>query len=85
MTLFKLPLKLAHLQFTLLVFGLQPSPAILGEIIMHHIDKYQSRINKDVEDSCGNAIYMVYLAVILIKLFGKFYWLAKSKSHFKMV
>ena len=33
--------ELVHLRFTRLVFGLRPSPAILGEVLVHHIDKYQ--------------------------------------------
>ena len=32
-----------ELRFTCLVFGLWPSPAILGFVISHHLDKYQSR------------------------------------------
>jgi len=30
-----------ELRFTRLVFGLRPSPAILGSVISHHLDKYQ--------------------------------------------
>ena len=40
----KSPYELLHLQFTRLVFGLRPSPTILGEVLMHHIDKYQSEL-----------------------------------------
>ena len=44
----KNPLKpayeLVHLQFTRLVTGLRPSPAILGEVLVHHIDQYQSEL-----------------------------------------
>ena len=40
---FKAPYELVHLQFTRLVFGLRPSPAILGEVLEHHLDKYQSK------------------------------------------
>ena len=40
---FKVPHELVHLRFTRLVFGLRPSPAILGEVLVHHIDKYQSK------------------------------------------
>ena len=39
----KVPHELVHLRFTRLVFGLRPSPAILGEVLVHHIDKYQSK------------------------------------------
>ena len=31
-----------ELRFTRLVFGLRPSPAILGSVISHHLDKYQA-------------------------------------------
>jgi len=30
-----------HLRFARLVFGLRPSPAILGSVISHHLEKYQ--------------------------------------------
>ena len=40
---FKAPCELIHLRFTRLVFGLRPSPAILGEVLIHHLDKYQSK------------------------------------------
>ena len=30
-----------HLRFTRLVFGLHPSPAILGAIIEHHLSKHR--------------------------------------------
>ena len=33
---FQVPHELVHLRFTRLVFGLQPSPAILGEVLLHH-------------------------------------------------
>ena len=32
-----------ELRFTRLVFGLRPSPATLGSVISHHLDKYHSR------------------------------------------
>ena len=40
---FKIPHEIVHLRFTRLVFGLRPSPAILGEVLLHHIDKYQCK------------------------------------------
>ena len=40
---FKQPYELVHLRFTRLVFGLCPSPAILGSVLMHHINKYSSQ------------------------------------------
>ena len=39
---FKLPYGVMHLQFTRLVFGLCPSPAILGAVLSHHISQYYS-------------------------------------------
>ena len=35
--------ELIHLRFTHLVFGLRPSPAVLGAVINHHISKYQGQ------------------------------------------
>lgn len=35
--------KVLHMRFVRLVFGLHPSPAILGSVIYHHLEKYQSR------------------------------------------
>ena len=34
--------EIIHLHFTRLVFGLRPSPAILGAVISHHLDKYRN-------------------------------------------
>ena len=34
--------KLLHFRFTRLVFGLRPSPAILGSVISYHLEKYCS-------------------------------------------
>ena len=35
--------ELPQLRFTQLVLGLQPSPAIPGNVLIHHIEKYQSK------------------------------------------
>ena len=40
----KSPCELVLLRFTRLVFGLRPSPSILGEILKRHIDKYLSKL-----------------------------------------
>ena len=32
--------QIIQLHFTRVVFGLRPSPAILGAVILHHLDKY---------------------------------------------
>ena len=37
---FAQPSKLVHHRFTRLVFGLRPSPAILGSVIIHHLERY---------------------------------------------
>ena len=34
--------KLIHLRFTRLVFGLHPSPAILGAVLSHHLETYNT-------------------------------------------
>ena len=46
-----------ELRFTRLVFGLRPSPAILGCVISHHLDKYQSR-HPEVIQSIKNSFYV---------------------------
>ena len=46
-----------ELRFTHLVFGLRPSPAILGSVISHHLDKYQSR-HPEVIKSIKNSFYV---------------------------
>ena len=38
----KLDSPLCQFRFTQVVFGLRPSPAILGAVIFHHLDKYSS-------------------------------------------
>jgi len=35
--------EILELRFTHLVFGLRPSPAILGSVISHHLNKYESQ------------------------------------------
>ena len=51
---FKSPYELIHLRFTRLVFGLHPSPAILGSVLWHHIKKFESEwpeLTKKLKDS----------------------------------
>ena len=51
---FKSPYELIHLRFTRLVFGIRPSPAILGSVLWHHIDKFESEwpeLTKKLKDS----------------------------------
>ena len=38
-----------ELRFTRLVFGLRPSPAILGTVIAQHLDKYQSAQSEPIQ------------------------------------
>ena len=38
-------LKLLQLRFNRLVFGLTPSPAILGGVVQHHLEKYEVLCN----------------------------------------
>ena len=44
-------------RFAHLVFGLRPSPAILGSVITHHLDKYQGKY-PNVIQSIRNAFYV---------------------------
>ena len=34
--------EIVHLHFTCLVFGLHPSPAVLGSVISHHVSQYHT-------------------------------------------
>ena len=43
--------RILELRFTRLVFGLRPSPAILGTVIAHHLDKYPSTVVQAIKDS----------------------------------
>ena len=54
---FKVPHELVHLRFTRLVFGLRPSPAILGKVLVHHIDKYQSKF-PELTKQLKNSFYV---------------------------
>ena len=50
----KLPYELIHLRFTRLVFGLCPSPAILGSVLTYHIKKFDTEfpeLTKKLRDS----------------------------------
>ena len=48
---------MSELRFTRLVFGLCPSPAILGSVISHHLDKYQSKY-PEIIPSIKNSFYV---------------------------
>ena len=50
--------RLLQLRFTRLVFGLCPSPAILGSVISHHLDKYQSQYDPGLIQSIKNSFYV---------------------------
>ena len=49
--------EILELRFTRLVFGLRPSPAILGAVIAHHIHKYQDKYPELVR-SIGESLYV---------------------------
>ena len=40
-----------HLRFACLVLGFRPSPAILGSVISHHLQKYQLNVIPAITDS----------------------------------
>ena len=46
-----------QLRFTRLVFGLKPSPAILGAVLAHHIQEFQATYPKTV-DTMGQSLYV---------------------------
>ena len=46
-----------HLRFMRLVFGLQPSPAILGSVISHHLSKYETQ-QPDLVHSISSSLYV---------------------------
>ena len=47
----------SSLRFMRLVFGLRSSPAILGSVISHHLDKYHSR-HPEIIPSIKNLFYV---------------------------
>lgn len=49
--------EVAHLRFTRLVFGLRPSPAVLGSVIEHHISQYQDG-NSGLINKLRNSLYV---------------------------
>ena len=50
-------LKLLQLRFNRLVFGLTPSPAILGGVVQHHLEKYKQS-EPEVIDQLRRQIYV---------------------------
>ena len=46
-----------HLHFTRLVFGLRPSPAVLGSVINHHVSQYQTH-NSTLAEKLLNVLYV---------------------------
>ena len=49
--------ELIHFRFTQLVFGLRPSPAILGSVISHHLSKYRQQY-PDVVGAIESSMYV---------------------------
>ena len=49
--------EVVHLRFTCLVFGLRPSPAVLGSVINHHVSQYQTP-NPTLAEKLLNALYV---------------------------
>ena len=51
--------EIEHLRFTRLVFGLRPSPAILGSTIRHHLDAQLSEeFNMELIERLKNSLYV---------------------------
>ena len=49
--------EIVRMRFARLVFGLRPSPAILGSVISHHLDKYQCQL-REATQSIKNSFYV---------------------------
>ena len=49
--------EIVRMRFAHLVFGLRPSPAILGSVISHHLDKYQNQLHETTQ-SIKNSFYV---------------------------
>ena len=49
--------KIIHLKFTRLVFGLRPSPAILGETILHHLELHKQS-DPEIAEILGKSFYV---------------------------
>ena len=49
--------EIVRIRFAHLVFGLRPSPAILGSVISHHLDKYWCQLRKPTQ-SIKNSFYV---------------------------
>ena len=49
--------KVVHLRFTRLVFGLRSSPAILGAVILHHLESYKDKC-PDFVQLIENCLYV---------------------------
>ena len=49
--------ELIHLRFTRLVFGLRPSPAVLGAVLNHHISKYLGH-NSTIAEKLQMSLYV---------------------------
>jgi len=49
--------EIQEFRFTHLVFGLRPSPAILGSVISHHLDKYHSQYG-NLASEIKNSFYV---------------------------
>ena len=53
----KVDSQISHFRFNRLVFGLRPSPAILGSVISHHLEKYRQQYPELVE-SIKDSLYV---------------------------
>jgi len=49
--------EVVKLRFARLVFGLCPSPAVLGSVISHHVDKYQDQL-RELTQSIKSSFYV---------------------------
>ena len=49
--------KIVHFKFTRLVFGLRPSPAILGETIKHHLELHRQS-DPEIAELLANSLYV---------------------------
>ena len=69
-----------HLRFCRLMFGLRPSPAILGAVLAHHLNS-SKQYDPELVELIKNSMYVDdFLSVRAVSLKGKKYIAIVNKS-----